>query len=349
MRFAAALAVLWLLPVAGAIVVYQQLPSEHEVLSQPATPVFALVAGRTDDATQPGRLTFDWTTPTTIVSDMSGVVTATFLQPGMKLTEGSPVVAIDGVVRLAHAGTTPFYRPITAGLTGPDVNELDRYLQDLGVVTEPTLDSRGRATRATMLAVDSLHAFLGAQSRTPFLPTDVIFLPSSLGAVGAIHVKVGDDLQIGAALFEETAALTKLTIEPLGQGDRPAILRSGGKISATLPSGVHLAVSSLEVTTSGELEELAELISNDNTIKESDGVVRLVEPITFGSVSSSALLPKGSELCLLLGSAMGALTAAPPKSVIDASREVGITYVDHSLVGKSYLVNPRPDDNTECA
>lgn len=81
-----------------------------------------------------------------------GMVTAVYASPGETVTSGEPVIAIDGIDRVAVRSPSPFYRSLRRWDRGPDVEALQRFLSNLGLfegeadgVFRPDLETSVRA------------------------------------------------------------------------------------------------------------------------------------------------------------------------------------------------------------
>ena len=83
------------------------------------------------------------------------MVTDVWIHDGAAVEDGSALVSVDGVARLAQTTGRPLYREIRSGDSGPDVDWLDALLVRMGAAPAPTLDVEGRATRATTQAITS--------------------------------------------------------------------------------------------------------------------------------------------------------------------------------------------------
>jgi putative peptidoglycan binding protein len=118
--------------------------------------------------------------PYTVVNQARGVLTA-LPSPGQVIRQGQVLYRVAGQPVVLLDGSTPAYRTLTKGDTGPDVRQLNADLVTLGYAArsalDPTSDHFGSATAD---ALKRLQADLGV-SRTGSLKLGAaVFLPSPL-------------------------------------------------------------------------------------------------------------------------------------------------------------------------
>lgn len=118
------------------------------------------------------------------------LVTEIHAEPGTWVGDGSVVLSIDGVDRVAHVLEQPFWRQLSRGMSGPDVAALESLLQDLGFLDARYSDDYFGST--TVAAVREWGLSLGVpDGRGVFDPGWVIRLTSPLVLIEDIHVSVG--------------------------------------------------------------------------------------------------------------------------------------------------------------
>ncbi len=141
------------------------------------------------------QLFIDWRTPVVLSApEWDGLVTDVLLEPRTRLTNGTAIVAIDGVRRIAVGAPTPWFRVLTTGDSGPDVRHLQDALDDLGYL-ETAVAKLGDWDSATAAAVQLLAADLGAEPTSEevmFDPAWFVWLaPESTGAlVASVHMEI---------------------------------------------------------------------------------------------------------------------------------------------------------------
>lgn len=105
-----------------------------------------VVLQKWDDA-RPGALTVTFGAPRLVMAPRSGVLTQARCSPGGSLTSGSADFAIDGRPALTLALSTPLWRDLSVGTTGPDAEGMNTALRALGrqvsgnVVTKDTISA----------------------------------------------------------------------------------------------------------------------------------------------------------------------------------------------------------------
>jgi peptidoglycan hydrolase-like protein with peptidoglycan-binding domain len=131
-------------------------------------------------------------------------------------------------------GSTPAYRTLSAGASGPDVAELNADLVALGYATaadvRPTSASFGPATTA---AVMKLQAARG-ETRTGTLTLgQVVFEPSAV-RVTRVSAQLGGSAQPGETVLQGTSTSRQVQVAlPASQQTSMAV---GDKVSITLPN-----------------------------------------------------------------------------------------------------------------
>lgn len=151
-----------------------------------------------------GRATVAFTDLVEVTApDEGGRVTSTPLQEGDPVEEGSVLIEVGGRPVVALVGTTPMYRTLTIGLSGPDVGQFEAALQRLGVSPGPV---DGVFDEATEAAVRQFYALFGSDVEEP--------TPEQRGAYQAAKDAV---TQSQLKLLSDTQAVDKDA-----RGPRPA-------------------------------------------------------------------------------------------------------------------------------
>jgi peptidoglycan hydrolase-like protein with peptidoglycan-binding domain len=154
---------------------------------------------------------------------------------GQVISQGHVLYRVnDRPVVLLH-GSTPAYRTLSAGASGPDVAELNADLVALGYATSaqlsPTSASFGPATTAGVI---KLQAALGVtQDGTLRLGEVVVFQLTAL-RVTSVSAQLGGSTQIGEAVMQATSTTRQVQVAlNASQQTRMAV---GDKVSITLPN-----------------------------------------------------------------------------------------------------------------
>jgi hypothetical protein len=131
-------------------------------------------------------------------------------------------------------GSTPAYRSLSEGASGPDVAELNANLVHLRYATraqlDPTSDSFSAATAA---ALRKLQAKLGEDQTGSLALGQVVFLPESV-RIAAVTGELGASAQPGAQVLSATSDTleVQLALDPSQQG----AVQKGDRVQITLPS-----------------------------------------------------------------------------------------------------------------
>jgi hypothetical protein len=135
-------------------------------------------------------------------------------------------------------GSTPAYRSLSKGESGPDVTELNANLVDLGYATraqlDPTSDSFSAATAA---ALQKLQAKLGEDQTGSLALGQVVFLPES-PRIATVSGELGASAQPGAPVLSATSDTleVQLALDPSQQGS----VKRGDRAVITLPSNTSV-------------------------------------------------------------------------------------------------------------
>ncbi len=214
----------------------------------------------------------------TIRSARGGVVTEV-PTPGTVVTLGGELYAVDNVPVFLLRGGVPAWRDFGSGMDGgPDVQELEESLRDLGFFTEQpdrefswfTTDAIQRWQKAVGLAV------------TGRLPLGSVLFSGGDLRIGTVEAHVGDQTGQGAALFATTTT-TRIVDASLKLADqRLAVV--GAKVGLTLPGGTKTAGTISSVGTPAEKPGSGE--QKETVIPV---VVTLDDPAAAGSLQEASV------------------------------------------------------------
>lgn len=228
-----------------------------------------------------------WDEPDALLAPAwDGVVTAVHVSPGVVVQNGDPVLAIDGVTRVAVDATQPFWRAIQRGDRGEDVAEAQRFLASQGLYTG-AID--GRYRRATAKATAAWQAGLGVRKASGiFDPKLVVWLSSPQLRVATTSVRVGMPAPAQGTVV--AAGLPKLAIaELLTNEDRPidldrpedwVFIYAGRDFDIERVQPARLATR--------DLPELSALIAPEQPAVE--GLVRRIDPQAALMIPATAVM-----------------------------------------------------------
>src|ERR1700722_3798382 len=166
---------------------------------------------------------------------------------------GSVLYAVGGQPVVLLVGSTPAYRALVAGISGPDARELNNELVALGYGAT-TLQGSPVFSAATAAAVMKLQAHLGIAQTGVLGVDDVEFLPSA-ARITAVSATLGMPAQAGAAVATATSTTREVVVAL--DATEQASVKVGDQVTITLPDtsttpGVVSTVGTVATTPSGD-------------------------------------------------------------------------------------------------
>ena len=247
----------WALP-AAAVVVVATATGGVAVMSSAKQPTSAArqlpvgtarVQRRTLSAmvSQAGTLTYragSDRSPYSVINQARGTYTK-LPAAGRVIRQGRVLYRVDDRPVVLLHGSTPAYRTLSAGASGPDVAELNADLVALGYATRAELSSRSPSFGpATTAAVMKLQAALGAIQNGTLTLGQVVFEPSTV-RVTSVSAQLGGDARPGETVMQGTSSV-RLVQVALSASEQTTVA-VGDKVSITLPNDrtTHGVVSSV--------------------------------------------------------------------------------------------------------
>lgn len=164
-------------------------------------------------------LTPSYTVGTELRMRASGTITASRCRQGRELRSGEPAFWADDVPVVALATKVPFFRDLTVGDSGRDVNALRRSLRALGF----------EVTRSGPLGTDVRAALAMLQSRANMQRTDgrfrvgeFLWIPAGSAEIDSCRVQVGQMYVAGDIVATTRAQLTSLSVAAGAAGEHLA-------------------------------------------------------------------------------------------------------------------------------
>jgi hypothetical protein len=153
---------------------------------------------------------------------------------GHVISQGQVLYRVnDSPVVLLH-GSTPAYRTLSAGASGPDVAELNADLVALGYATRAQLNPRSASFgSATTTAVMKLQAALGVTQNGTLTLGQVVFEPSAV-RVTNVSAQLGGNTQAGATVMQGTSTTRQVQVALSASQQTDVAVRD--KVSITLPN-----------------------------------------------------------------------------------------------------------------
>ena len=168
-----------------------------------------------------------------IVNRAAGTLTA-LPSPGQVVHQGQVLYRIDTSPVVLLYGSTPAYRALTEGESGPDVRNLKADLVALGDATRASLNlSSDYFGAATAAAVKELQESLDVHRTGTLALGQVVFTPGPI-RVTAVTPARGTLAQPGAAVLQGTSTSREVTVslDAALQGD----VKAGDQVTITLPN-----------------------------------------------------------------------------------------------------------------
>ena len=153
---------------------------------------------------------------------------------GRVISQGHVLYRVnDRPVVLLH-GSTPAYRTLSAGATGPDVAELNADLVTLGYANRAQLSPRSASFgSATATAVKKLQAALGVTQNGTLTLGRAVFEPTAL-RVTSVSTQLGGRTQPGQTVLEATSKTRQVQVAL--SASEQTTMAVGDKVSITLPN-----------------------------------------------------------------------------------------------------------------
>jgi HlyD family secretion protein len=217
---------------------------------------------------------------------------------GQVISQGRVLYRVNNHPVVLLYGSTPAYRTLSAGASGPDVAELNADLVALGYATRAKLHPKSAFFgAATTAALQKLQAAVGVARTGTLSLGQAVFEPTAV-RVTSVSAAPGVSAQPGQTLMQATS--TTRLVQVALDASRQASMAVGDKVSVTLP---------------------------DNRI--TPGVVSSVAtvatcPSSSGSAgSSSGSAPAGTDTC-----------SSGPSGPATPTITVGVTFSDPATTGK---------------
>ena len=197
--------------------------------------------------------------PYAVVNEASGTLTA-LPGTGQVVRQGQVLYRVtDNPVVLLN-GSTPDYRSLSEGDTGPDVEELNADLVALGYASRSSLDSSSDYFGPeTASALDAFQGKLGVAQTGSLAQGDAVFLPGPI-RITKLSATLGVAAQPGASIAQATSIRRQVEVDI--NATQQSSLRVGDRVLVTLPSS-----------------------------KDTAGVVSRVGTVATGSSTSSPTIP----------------------------------------------------------
>jgi peptidoglycan hydrolase-like protein with peptidoglycan-binding domain len=146
---------------------------------------------------------------------------------------GQAIYRLHGRPVALLCGATPLYRPLSVGLKGWDVKELNRNLVALGYADASEVDPSGYFGSATRDALKALKADLGLTPTGTLGPDQAVALPGPL-RISSVPIPLGTAAQPGATIAQATSTERRVEVD-LEPSEAEGV-KAGDRASITLPT-----------------------------------------------------------------------------------------------------------------
>jgi peptidoglycan hydrolase-like protein with peptidoglycan-binding domain len=240
-----------------------------------------------------------------VVNQVTGTLTA-LPAVGDVIEPGDVLYRVDGYAVVLLEGSTPAYRVLVPGMTGPDVRQLNAALVDLGYASEAEVDpTSDRFDWDTSRALRKLQAHVGLEP-TGILPLgQAVFLPTGV-RVTELSATLGSAAEAGTSILSGTSTARRVHIDL--DAAQQSQVKEGDEATITMPDGqttpgVVSKVGSVATTPSGDSQDQSPTIpvvvtpTHPAQTGELDQAPVLVS-ITTDSVKNALVVPVDALIAL---------------------------------------------------
>ena len=163
----------------------------------------------------------------------AGTVTA-LPAVGQVVSQGQSLYSVGGMPVVLLDGSTPSYRSLSKGMSGPDVTELNADLVYLGYAGSSGLDpTSDYFSSATASALDALQAQLGLPQSGSLPLGQAVFLPTA-ARVTSLSVSLGQPISSGTPVLDATSTTRQVAVDL--DASQQSDVAVGDKVTITLPN-----------------------------------------------------------------------------------------------------------------
>jgi peptidoglycan hydrolase-like protein with peptidoglycan-binding domain len=175
--------------------------------------------------------------PYSVINQAHGTYT-TLPAVGQVIRQGHALYRVSDSAVVLLYGSTPAYRTLSAGASGPDVAELNTDLIALGYVTPTQLRSTsGVFGPATTMAVEKLQATLGEPRTGTLSLGQAVFEPVAV-RVTSVPAQPGGIAQPGETVIQGTS--TTRQVQVALDASQQTSMAAGNKVRITLPNNLTI-------------------------------------------------------------------------------------------------------------
>ncbi len=170
--------------------------------------------------------------PYSVINQAQGTYTE-LPELGQVISQGHVLYRVNDRPVMLLRGSTPAFRTLSAGATGPDVAQLNADLVALGYATSAQLHPRSAFFgAATTTAVEKLQAALGVARNGSLAPAQMVFEPTAV-RVTSVSALLGARAQPGETVMQATSTVRLVQIALAASQQTEVAV--GNKVTITLP------------------------------------------------------------------------------------------------------------------
>jgi multidrug efflux pump subunit AcrA (membrane-fusion protein) len=226
---------------AGAVVAMSGAEQATSAAQEPPVNTETVERGKLSDmVSQYGTLTYRARSdgsPYAVINRARGTHTE-LPDAGDNVDCGDVLYRVDDRPVLLLCGSTPAYRSLSEGDSGPDVSELNANLVHLGYATRAQLDpSSDHFSAATASALEKLQSKLGEDQTGSLKLGRVVFLPGSV-RIATVTGELGGSAGPGAQVAQATSDTleVQVALDPSQQGE----VKTGDPAQIILPGNTSV-------------------------------------------------------------------------------------------------------------
>lgn len=321
------------------------------IADQKATQSFSsdtvVIGSRDIDKRQGVSVVATFTEVESLRLNSQGTVTALNLRKGEPLSVGQTALKVDGLPVFGYAGPTPFYRDLSLGDRGSDVESLEVFLHDTGFLPKDQ-KSDGVFTNSVAWALADFQAEQGLLDDGVMRMSNFIFIPPEFQAVSSLLVSIGGTIPGDGVVATGSGPVSRVDLLSAGDDEYPTgyqpneALSLGKDENSTPVSALKITgeeAQALYGTLNSWLDKgFVEASEDEKQRKVFSGLqVFLQESETLGTVPSSAVLA-GSDGSLCIVESKGNQALHPIEiEAVTIPNEIGVAGVASDLIGKKVL------------
>jgi hypothetical protein len=225
----------------GGVVALSSATQATPAVQEPPVNTARVERGRLSDmVSQYGTLTYRARSdgsPYAVINQARGIYTE-LPADGDRVDCGDVLYRVNDKPVLLLCGSTPAYRSLSKGASGPDVAELNVNLVHLGYATRAQLDpSSDRFSSETASALEKLQSKLGEDRTGSLRLGQAVFLPEPV-RIARVTGELAGSAQPGTRVLSATSDTleVQLALDPSQQGE----VKTGDRAQITLPGNTSV-------------------------------------------------------------------------------------------------------------